>query len=272
MVMSGLAPPSTVMRLASRRRVPLCGINQPRNASGSATVARQADRFEPGRQRPQPRQTQRQQIAALVGHQRVQFVEDDGVEIGEETVGVGRRHQQRDLLGCRHENVRRIELLAPPLVHRGVAGTGFQLHRKPHLGHRALEIARDVDRQRLQRGDIEGMDPVTADRGFLRPVMQGDQRRQESRQRLAGAGGGDQQRRSSGGRPGQKFDLVGPRAPAARGEPRRKRRRQDRLRRFDVGQSGHGHRGNATVAGGPSRTVAAAAPGRGGRSAGQHLC
>ena len=52
---------------------------------------READRLQPRRQRAQPRQAEREEVAALVGDQRVQLVEDDRIEIGEEAVGVGAR-------------------------------------------------------------------------------------------------------------------------------------------------------------------------------------
>ena len=43
----------------------------------------------------------RQEIAALRGHERVQFVEDDALQAAEEPVRVDMRQQQRHLLGAR---------------------------------------------------------------------------------------------------------------------------------------------------------------------------
>ncbi len=49
-----------------------------------------------------------------------------------------------------------------PPRHRRVAGAGFDPDRQLHLGDRPLEIARDVDRQRLQRRDVERMQTTRA--------------------------------------------------------------------------------------------------------------
>ncbi len=43
---------------------------------------------------------------------------------------------------------------------RRVAGPRLEPDRQPHLGDRRFEIARDVDRQRLERRDIERMQPA----------------------------------------------------------------------------------------------------------------
>ena len=77
---------------------------------------READRLQAGRQRAQPRQAEREEVAALVGDQRVQLVEDHRVEVGEEAVGVGRRQEQRRLLRRGQQDVRRVQLLALALV------------------------------------------------------------------------------------------------------------------------------------------------------------
>ena len=94
---------------------------------------------------------------------------------------------------------------------------------------RRFEVARDVDRERLQRRDVErvqalrapqvaaGGDAACAARRAR--SLQFDQRRQEARQRLAAAGRRDQQHRAAGLRLGQQFELMRARRPAARREP-----------------------------------------------------
>ena len=123
---------------------------------------RQTNRAHFGRQPPQPRQAERQQIAALGGDERMQFVEHDALERGEQERRVVRRQQQRQLLGRGEQDVRRIAPLPLPPRHRRVAGAGLDLDRQPHLGDRRLQIARDVDRQRLQRRDVEGVEAAGA--------------------------------------------------------------------------------------------------------------
>ena len=84
-----------------------------------------------------------------------------------------------------------------------------------------MQIALDIDRQRFERRDIERVQPLGRLLGQLAD------RRQEARQRLAGAGRRDQQRASSSPRELQHFELVAPRLPALGIEPavndRRKR-------------------------------------------------
>ena len=123
---------------------------------------RQADRAHFRRQPPQPRQAERQQIAALGGDQRMQFVEHDALERREQKRRVVRRQQQRQLFRRGQQNVRRIAPLPLPPRHRRVAGTGLDPDRQPHLGNRRLQIARDIDRQRLQRRDVEGVETAGA--------------------------------------------------------------------------------------------------------------
>ena len=132
---------------------------------------RQPDRAHLGRQPPQPRQAQRQQIAALGGHQRVQFVEHDALQRGKQERRVVGREQQRQLFGRGEQNVRRIAPLPLPPRHRRVAGAGLDLDRQPHLGDRRLQIARDIDRERFQRRDIEGVKAA----GALHAAAGGDE-------------------------------------------------------------------------------------------------
>ena len=166
-----------------------------------------ADRAHFGRQPPQPRQAERQQIAALGGDERMQFVEHDALERGEQERRVVGRQQQRQLLGRGEQDVRRIAPLPLPPRHRRIAGAGLDLDRQPHLGDRRLQIARDVDGERLQRRDVEGVEAAGAlhgaaggDEALLAAALRNGRRRQlhqcrqKSGQRLAGAGRRNQQR------------------------------------------------------------------------------
>jgi hypothetical protein len=71
--------------------------------------------------------------------------------------------------------VRRLGALTLALGRRRVAGTGFRADRQAQFGHRAFQIALDIDRQRLQGGDVERVQP------FARAFGQVDQAGQETR-------------------------------------------------------------------------------------------
>ena len=78
---------------------------------------------------------------------------------------------------------------AARLCGRRVAGAGLDADRQAHLGDRRLEVARDVDGERLQGRDVEGVEaraPLARPRG--RGADSSIRRRQEAGQRLAGAG------------------------------------------------------------------------------------
>ena len=45
---------------------------------------------------------------------------------------------------------------------RRVAGAGLDADRQPHFRNRRFEVARDVDRERLQRRDVEGVQAAGA--------------------------------------------------------------------------------------------------------------
>ena len=122
----------------------------------------QADRAHPRRQPPQPRQAERQQIAALRGHQRMQLVEHDAFQGRKQKRRVVGRQQQRQLFRCGQQDVRRVAPLPLPPRHRRIAGAGLDLDRQAHLGDRRLQIARDIDRKRLERRDVEGVQAATS--------------------------------------------------------------------------------------------------------------
>ena len=260
MAISGLAPPATVTRSArwtrractrdplphgsrvrsptaqalfhgERRRRP-CHVGRLRHQPGAESVrvgdgGREADGLEAGGEDAQAGEAERQEVAALVGDQRMQFVEDDGVEIGEEAVGVGRRQEQRRLLRRGEQDVRRVQLLALALVERRVAGARLQPHGKADLGDRLFQVAGDIDGERLQRRDVERVDAAAGRRVRRRPLVERDQARQEAGERLAGAGRRDQQGRAAGSGLFEQLDLVRSRRPAARGEPGGERARAE---------------------------------------------
>ena len=244
---------------------------EPRQRFRLGDRRRQADRAHLRRQPPQPRQPERQQIAALGGDQRVQLVEHDALQRREQKRRVVGRQQQRQLLGRGEQDVRRIAPLPLPPRHRRVAGAGLDLDRQPHLGDRRFQIARDIDRERLQRRDVEGVEAAAALhaaaggdealralRGEASRVTRRDpspaagggekarssdqfhQRRQKSGQRLAGAGGRDQQRRAIVAGFCEQRQLMIARRPAARREPSPKTVRQQ------LGRGGLGRRRRMT--------------------------
>ena len=112
---------------------------------------RQSDAGEIGSEHEQSHQSEREQIAPFRCHQRMQLVEHDPPERPEEIGRIGRGQDQRKLLGCREQNFRRVATL--PLALRGgrVAGAGLDPDWQSHLGNRPLQVARDVDRERLER-------------------------------------------------------------------------------------------------------------------------
>ena len=138
MVTFGSAPPSATTR--SARLVPCsgCGTRKRQRSSGSATVADRPVMRETRRKPPQPRQAERQQIAALGGHQRVQLVEHDALEAAEQIGRVGAGQQQRELFGRGQQDVGRIAALALALRGRRVAGAGLDADRQAHLARPAF--------------------------------------------------------------------------------------------------------------------------------------
>ena len=176
----------------------------------------------------------------------MQLVEDHALERAEQIRRVGGGEQQRQLLRRGQQNIRRIAALALALRGRRVAGAGLDADRQTHLGDRRFEVARDVDGERLERRDVERVQPAFAaqvaaggERVFfflrrrswerLMPALaQLHQARQESGQRLAAAGRRDQQHRAAGARLRQQFELMRARRPAAAGEPAREEFRQER--------------------------------------------
>ncbi len=180
---------------------------------GEGDGRRQADAPQPRRQALEPRQVEGQEIAALGAGERVEFIENDHVERAEQGRRVVERGQEGERLGSRQQDVRRALALAAALVRRRVAGARLGAHRQRHLGDRRHQVALDVDRQRLERRDVERVELLGGLRG------QRDQAGQEAGERLAAAGRRDQQRRAAGMRRLEEGELMGVGLPATPGEP-----------------------------------------------------
>ena len=210
--MSGRAPPSTTTRsaelaLIARSRVsdrPLRHEIAPQLVR-LAHGRREPDRRQPGRQPVEPREAERQQVAALRGDERVQLVEDDALQAREKAPArrgarAAARAARASSAGCRAA-ARSAGRACAPACRR----CGSRRGRQAHLGDRRLEVARDVDRERLQRRDVERVEAAPpsarAARGVRPRVRQLDEARQEAGQRLAGAGRRDEQRRAAGSAP-----------------------------------------------------------------------
>ena len=128
------------------------------------------------------------------------------------------------------------------LRHRRVAGAGLDPDRQPHLGDRRLEIARDVDRQRLQRRDVERVQAAACAGccGRWRRVLAAPSRRVSLNSTSVGRKpasvlpapvGAISSAERSVARLRQQLQLMRARRPAARGEPAREDVRQaDRWR------------------------------------------
>ena len=82
---------------------------------------READRREPRRQPIEPRQIERQEIAALRCDHRMQLVDDDSLQAAEQGGGFAVRQQQRQLFRRRQQNVGRPLDLALTAVRSGVS-------------------------------------------------------------------------------------------------------------------------------------------------------
>ncbi len=202
----GCAPPSPQQQLGGDRRLrrgdPVAQQVRPGDGGrerGDAQRRRHVD--EAG-------EAERQQLAALGGDERMQLVEHDAAQRAEGALGVGVAEQQRQLLGRRHQDIGRGVTLALAAVRRGVAGARLDLDGCAHIGNGDGQIARHVDGQRLERGDVER---VEAGRRVRQQIVEAGEKTGE---RLAGAGRGDQQRRGVAPPGGQHVELVPARRPA----------------------------------------------------------
>ncbi len=186
------------------------------------------------------------QIATLGIVHGVQFVEHDGSSVSRTSASAfARGKQKRELFRRREQDVGRRCASGAGGVAVEVSPVRVSMRMgRPISATGVFEIARDVDRERFQRRNIERVHARWARRllrGELRCEF--DQAGQKSRQRLAAARRRDEQHglaRACG-----MFDqreLMRPRRPAARGEPRSKTLRKG------LGDLGHDVHGR-TIAG-----------------------
>ena len=189
-------------------------------------------------QRGEPFQREREVRAAFVRRDRVDFVDDDGPG-GRQHCASGLRTQENvERFRGRHQDVRRTAAHPLAFGRRRVArpdpGADFDFGKTalaqlfPDAGQRGLEVAMDVVRQRLKRGNVDDVRCVGQPPFETLPHQFVD-RRQEGRERLARAG-----RRCDEGVaasldrwPG--FGLSWRRRGEAVGEPVRDRRVEQRL-------------------------------------------
>ena len=131
----------------------------------------------------------------------MQFVEHNAPERAEHVRRIGAREQQRKLLRRGEQDVGRIPALALAFGCGRVAGARFEPDSQAHLLHRNFQVARNVDRKRLQRRNVQSVQALRAHQRasgrsqVARPhiaLAQLDERRQEACERLAAAGRRDQ--------------------------------------------------------------------------------
>src|SRR3978361_1757564 len=135
--MGAAAPPATTMSAASL--TPLrCGTRNRAIDSGSATVAdspmeRICGASRHSRARPSDSRSPRFEVTSACNSSSTMRLSDE------------------------NRNGRRTAALTLTPRHRRVAGAGLDLDRQTHLGNRRSQIARDIDRERLQWRDVEGV-------------------------------------------------------------------------------------------------------------------
>ena len=157
----------------------------------------------------------------------MQFVEHHIAQVAEEALRLLAGNQQCHLFRRGEQNVGRAQFLPLALGNRRIARAVLDGDGKPHLLDGLAEIALDIDRQRLQRRDIERVDALIGRaRRQLATRHQIGQRWQETGERLAGTGGGDQQGAFATPGTGEQFQLMGTGLPPLASEPAREGGRQ----------------------------------------------
>ena len=178
---------------------------------------RQPDPARRRRDRRQPRQAQRELVPTLGARQRVNLVDHDRPQRPEQRRRPLLAQQQREALRGGQQDVRRRLRLPLAPVRGRVASASLDADVERHLRHRRRQVARNVGRERLQRADIQGVQPRSRLPGQL------DQAGQESGQRLPAPGRRHQQR-AVPVLPGlDHIELEATRRPPAPREPARER-------------------------------------------------
>jgi hypothetical protein len=157
-----------ICRCRAAIRANACGIAAPLRHQITAEVVRlahgrrKADGRETGRERVEPREPEGEEIATLRRDEGVQFVEDDALETAEQLARVAVGQEQRQLLGRRQQDVGRSFDLARALVGRRVAGARLDPDRQRHVEDGHFQVSGDVDREGLERRDVEGVEYARA--------------------------------------------------------------------------------------------------------------
>ena len=138
---------------------------------------------------------------------------DDRLQPFEQKCAVLVAEQQAERFRRGQQDLRRPHPLPGLAVGGRVAGPGLDPDVEPHLADRVEQIALDVDRQRLERRDVEGVEALAGRFDQL------GERGEEPGQGLAGAGRRDQQGVAAGAGGGEHLELVAARRPALRREP-----------------------------------------------------
>ena len=180
----------------------------------------EADAAQGGGEGLQAGEAEHELVAALALGERVDLVDDDAGDAGEDARRLLVGEHEGEGLRRGEQDVRRVDALAGALGGAGVAGAVLDADGEVHLGEGRGEVAADVGGERLERRDVEG---VQAGR---RRGAELDEGGEEARQRLAAAGRGDEERGRVGGA-GEERELVRVRGPAAAGEPGGEAGRQD---------------------------------------------
>ncbi len=115
MVTTGAAPPSAHDEIGGRHAAGRLGHEIAAQVAGLGDGRGKADGGGSRREAVEPRQAEREQVAALGRHQRMQLVEHDAPEGAEQIGRVGGREQQRQLLRRGQQDVGRIAALAHAL-------------------------------------------------------------------------------------------------------------------------------------------------------------
>src|SRR5262245_29836002 len=92
----------------------------------------------------------------------MQLIENHAAQRAEQVRRIWRGENERELLGRGEQNLGRVAALTLTLRCRGVPGASLDADRQPHLGNWRLEIAGNVDRERLERRDVERVQPALA--------------------------------------------------------------------------------------------------------------
>ena len=137
---------------------------------------READAAEAGGEGLQAGEAEHELVAALAFGQRVDLVDDDPREAGEDLRRLLVGEHEGEGLRRGEQDVRRVDALAGALRRAGVAGAVLDADAQVHLGEGRGEVAADVGGERLQRRDVEGVEARRRARGRARRGWAGSRR------------------------------------------------------------------------------------------------